>query len=1283
MTFQSNPSGLLIGVADSSTAAPFTRTFIVGSNVSISAPSPQVLGPVGYQWASWSDGGAQSHNVVAGPTAATYTATFTAGSAPAGLVAAYGFNEGTGTTAADSSGNGRSGTLTGATWSASGKFGGAVQFDGVNDWVTVADAAALDFSSAFTVEAWVNSSDATGYRTVALKESTNGLAYALYAHDTGPNPGGYINVGGLDVGVGSGTPVTPNTWTHVALTYDGTTMRLYKDAVQAGSRGEAGTLISTTGALRFGGNGPWGEWFAGRLDEIRLYNRALSVTEIQTDMSTPVSNPGPDTTAPSVAVSSPTGGLVAGTVTVTASASDNVGVASVQFQRDGVDIGAADTTAPFSVSWDSRTTPDGSHVLTAVARDAAGNATTSAGVTVNVDNTAPAVAVTSPTGGTVSGSVTVTASATDLVGVASVQFRVDGIDVGAADTAAPYSVAWATTTASNGSHVLTAVARDTAGNATTSAGVTVTVSNGAPPSDTTPPTVAVTSPTGGTVSGTITVTATAADNVGVTRVQFKLDGANLGAADTAAPYSVSWTTTGSANGPHVVTAVAEDAAGNATTSAAVNVTVSNTAVSGLVAAYGFNEGLGTTAVDASGNGRTGTLTGTTWTASGRFGAAAVFDGVNDWVTVADAAALDFSSAFTVEAWVNSSDATGYRTVALKESTNGLAYGLYAHDSGPNPGGYIRIGAADVGVGSSAAVAANTWTHLALTYDGATIRLYKDGVQVGTRTQTGSLPNTTGPLRFGGNAPWGEWFAGRLDEIRLYSRALSVTEIQTDMSTPVSSPGPDTTAPSVAVSSPTGGLVAGTVTVTAIASDNVGVASVQFQRDGVDIGAADTTAPFSVSWDSRTTPDGSHVLTAVARDAAGNATTSAGVTVNVDNTAPAVAVTSPTGGTVSGSVTVTASATDLVGVASVQFRVDGIDVGAADTAAPYSVAWATTTASNGSHVLTAVARDTAGNATTSAGVTVTVSNGAPPSDTTPPTVAVTSPTGGTVSGTITVTATAADNVGVTRVQFKLDGANLGAADTAAPYSVSWTTTGSANGPHVVTAVAEDAAGNATTSAAVNVTVSNTAVSGLVAAYGFNEGLGTTAVDASGNGRTGTLTGTTWTASGRFGAAAVFDGVNDWVTVADAAALDFSSAFTVEAWVFSGSATGYRTVALKESTNGLAYALYAHDSGPNPGGYIRIGAADVGVGSSAAVAANTWTHLALTYDGATIRLYKDGVQVGTRTQTGSLPNTTGPLRFGGNAPWGEWFAGRLDEIRLDNRALSVTEIQTDMNTPVGNP
>ncbi|HSC26650.1 MAG TPA: Ig-like domain-containing protein, partial [Vicinamibacterales bacterium] len=273
------------------------------------------------------------------------------------------------------------------------------------------------------------------------------------------------------------------------------------------------------------------------------------------------------------------GATVSGTITVNASASDNVGVVGVQILLDGV-VRAVDTTAPYSVQWVTTTAGDGSHTLTAVAHDAAGNTRTSAPVTVNVSNgpaadaAPPTVSITSPANGaTVSGTVTVNASASDNVGVVGVEFFLDGVR-SADDTTAPYSVPWDTTAIPDGSHTLTAVARDAAGNRTTSAAVTVNVSN-RPAPDATPPTVSITSPANGaTVSGTIAVDASASDNVGVVGVEFFIDGVRRG-EDTTAPYSIALDTTAIADGSHTLTAVARDAAGNRTTSTAVAVNVSN------------------------------------------------------------------------------------------------------------------------------------------------------------------------------------------------------------------------------------------------------------------------------------------------------------------------------------------------------------------------------------------------------------------------------------------------------------------------------------------------------------------------------------------------------------------------------------------------------------------------------------------------------------------------------------------------------------------------------------
>ncbi len=186
------------------------------------------------------------------------------------------------------------------------------------------------------------------------------------------------------------------------------------------------------------------------------------------------------------------------------------------------------------------------------------------------DAAPPTVAITSPAAGaTVSGSVAVTASASSNVGVARVDFYRDGGVMLGSSTAAPYAVAWDTRTVSPGTHSLYAKAVDTAGNATTSALETVTVA----PSDTTPPTVTIASPTGGaTVSrkSTVTLAATASDDVGVTRVEFFVNGALL-STDTSSPFTGSWKVPAKPGTTYELQAKAYDAAGNVGVSAVVTV----------------------------------------------------------------------------------------------------------------------------------------------------------------------------------------------------------------------------------------------------------------------------------------------------------------------------------------------------------------------------------------------------------------------------------------------------------------------------------------------------------------------------------------------------------------------------------------------------------------------------------------------------------------------------------------------------------------------------------------
>jgi hypothetical protein len=267
-------------------------------------------------------------------------------------VAAFHFDEGSGPTAHDATGHGHDGTVTGAAWTPAGRHGGALAFDGVDDWVTVAAHPALNLSTGLTVEAWVYPTGFSGYQTVAMREMPGGLAYVLYANDQAPWPAIWIQADGTDVEAPGAAPLPLNEWTHLAATYDGVTLELFFNGVPAGSRAVSGAISDISGVLRFGGNAVWGEYFTGLLDEIRIYDRALSAAEIQTDAATPIGTyPDDDVTPPTVSLTSPAGGIVSGTITIRASASDAGGIAGVQFRLNDSNFGEEDETPPFEIDW--------------------------------------------------------------------------------------------------------------------------------------------------------------------------------------------------------------------------------------------------------------------------------------------------------------------------------------------------------------------------------------------------------------------------------------------------------------------------------------------------------------------------------------------------------------------------------------------------------------------------------------------------------------------------------------------------------------------------------------------------------------------------------------------------------------------------------------------------------------------------------------------------------------------------------------------------------------------
>ncbi len=193
--------------------------------------------------------------------------------------------------------------------------------------------------------------------------------------------------------------------------------------------------------------------------------------------------PPPPDNPPTVNVTAPAAGAqLSGVASITANASDDHGVTKVEYYSGTTKLGE-DTAAPYNFSWDTTTAANGSSSITAKAYDTAAQSTTSAAINVTITNTPstdtipPITSITAPdSGATVTGTVNISANASDNVAVTKLELYIDD-SLSATDIAAPYVYSWNTTSLTNGSHSLTTKAYDAVGHVTSSAAVAVTVSN--------------------------------------------------------------------------------------------------------------------------------------------------------------------------------------------------------------------------------------------------------------------------------------------------------------------------------------------------------------------------------------------------------------------------------------------------------------------------------------------------------------------------------------------------------------------------------------------------------------------------------------------------------------------------------------------------------------------------------------------------------------------------------------------------------------------------------------
>ena len=195
-----------------------------------------------------------------------------------GLIARWDMEEGSGTTAFDSSGNGNHASISQAKFATPRTGNFALRFDGTNDYATVQDSSSLDASSEVTLAAWINPDNLAGghpYTAIISKSS----AYRLYVH-TDQRIRFQIYNGGTSI-VAKPTVTVPNlTWSHVAGTFDGSALKVYVNGTLEKTRSFSGSIDVNGNPLYLGARNNEKDFYDGKVDDVRVYNKALSSQEI-------------------------------------------------------------------------------------------------------------------------------------------------------------------------------------------------------------------------------------------------------------------------------------------------------------------------------------------------------------------------------------------------------------------------------------------------------------------------------------------------------------------------------------------------------------------------------------------------------------------------------------------------------------------------------------------------------------------------------------------------------------------------------------------------------------------------------------------------------------------------------------------------------------------------------------------------------------------------------------------------------------------------------------------
>ncbi|HUI26186.1 MAG TPA: LamG-like jellyroll fold domain-containing protein [Candidatus Kryptonia bacterium] len=664
--------------------------------------------------------------------------------------------------------------------------------------------------------------------------------------------------------------------------------------------------------------------------------------------------------------------------------------------------------------------------------------------------------------------------------------------------------------------------------------------------------------------------------------------------------------------------------------------------SAAVGAWSFEEGSGTIVGDGSGSGNSGTAEhGMAW-GVGRIGGGGSFDGVDDDVRIANSATLNITgSGLSLEAWVKPTAIDSYRVLIHKE----LQYSLAISNGQLTYADSITWSYATIG--SYGSIPAGVWSHVAVTFDGTIIRFYVNGVEVGNQPRAGSLTATSNPVCLGAYNCSAFVLQGTLDEVLVYARPLSPAEVQAHFAA-----APGLTAGNWRFEEGFGTVVGDSSGAgnTGTAENGMGWGPGKIGGGGVFDGVNDdvriaNSASLNLTgtglsleaWVKPTAVDSYRVL--IHKELQYSLAISNGQLTYADSATWSYAAIGSFGSVPAG---VWSHVVVTFDGSIVRFYVNGAEVGnkaragsLSATTNPVCLAAYNCSAFRISGTLDEVAIY---GRTLSAADVLAHFNAGNPQPTVTPTNAATATTPATrtitATGTITTTATVTRSPTVTRT---------------------------------ITAT-----GTITRTPSQSPTPTDTPTfavpTGPVGNWKFEESSGTVVADSSGLGNTGTAENGMGRGPGKIGRAGVFDGVNDQVRIPNSTSLNAAeSGLTLEAWVMPSATDSYRVLIHKE----LQYSLAISNGALTYADSITWSYATIGAYGS--IAAGVWSHVAVTFDGSTLRFYVNGTEVGNVAHSGALSPTANQVCLGAYNCTAFRFSGSLDEVAVYRRALSADEIQ----------